>query len=336
MAQGYFFLPQYTLIQQSPANFELLVLAQQPQQLSQAVADFLNLITLATKILPDTPVLETKQPLALDHWQQQVGVTVNLLQHQSSLKKVVLARALQTTSSSPISPEKSWLNARLMNPETYHVLLRHQKLAFLSATPERLIQFNQANFQTAAIAGTIARGKTPTEDLEFGNQLLADTKNRQEQAFVTKTILAILHQHQAKVHYANTPILLKNKNVQHLFTPIMGQLPTPAGIFDLIAALHPTPALGGVPKNEALAQIRHIEPLKRGLFGAPIGYLTFNHVGEFVVGIRSALLKTNQATLFAGAGIVADSLPTKEVKETALKFQPMLNTLYERTTVFNV
>ncbi|MCH4170482.1 MAG: isochorismate synthase [Lactobacillus sp.] len=336
LARGYFFLPQYTLIQQATATFELLVLTQGPQQLSQAVSDFLNILALNPNALPATPNLDTQQALDLAHWQQQVGNTVAKLQHQDSFKKVVLARALTTTSTGAISPEKSWLNARAINPETYHILLRHQGLAFLSATPERLIQFNQTHFKTAAIAGTMARGKTPAEDRQLGNQLLSDPKNRQEQAFVTKTILAILHRHHAEVQYQSRPTLLKNKNVQHLCTPITGQIPTPAGIFDLIADLHPTPALGGVPKAQALAQIQRIEPLKRGLFGAPIGYLTFDHVGEFAVGIRSALLKTHQATLFAGAGIVADSVPAKEVKETALKFQPMLNTLYERTNVFNV
>jgi isochorismate synthase EntC len=121
--------------------------------------------------------------------------------------------------------------------------------------------------------------------------------------------------------------LMKLRNVQHLFTPIVGRVAGGRGILDLVARLHPTPAMGGVPREPALEMIRRFEGMDRGWYAAPVGWIDARGEGEFAVAIRSALLRGAQATLFAGCGIVAGSDPEREYAESCLKLRPVLAAL---------
>lgn len=123
------------------------------------------------------------------------------------------------------------------------------------------------------------------------------------------------------------PKLLKIRDIQHLYTPVEGKLSPDATILQLVKLLHPTPALGGVPRQEAMAVIRQNEYMNRGLYAAPLGWIDAEGNGEFAVAIRSAALKDNKAYLYAGGGIVADSEPISEYEETLVKFRPMLRAL---------
>ena len=124
---------------------------------------------------------------------------------------------------------------------------------------------------------------------------------------------------------AEAPSLLKNRDIQHLYVPIIGQRQKAFRFLQGIQQLHPTPALGGEPKELALNWLNEHEKLARGLYGAPIGWIALKEdVGEFAVGIRSAILNKNTGFLYAGCGIVADSQAELERIETKIKFQPML------------
>ena len=125
--------------------------------------------------------------------------------------------------------------------------------------------------------------------------------------------------------------LLKLSNIQHLSTPLAGRLQRPAGVLPLVEALHPTPALGGDPRPDALQLIRQLEPIPRGWYGAPVGWIDSQLEGEFAVAIRSAVAQEARVWVYAGAGIVADSLPRPEWQETELKFKPMLDAHQSRT-----
>jgi len=112
-----------------------------------------------------------------------------------------------------------------------------------------------------------------------------------------------------------------------LFTPVEGNLQKGQGLLQLVKDLHPTPALGGEPRSDAMAIIRMVEQMNRGYYAAPVGWIDAAGNGEFAVAIRSALLNKEKAYLYAGGGIVADSDPTSEYAETLVKFRPMLRTL---------
>ena len=123
------------------------------------------------------------------------------------------------------------------------------------------------------------------------------------------------------------PRVHKLPNLQHLLTPIRGQVAPGHGVLDLVERLHPTPAMGGFPRQPALELIRASERLDRGWYAGPIGWVNRDGEGEFVVGIRSALIHGNSATLFAGCGIVAESNAAAEYAESDWKLRPMLAAL---------
>jgi menaquinone-specific isochorismate synthase len=116
-------------------------------------------------------------------------------------------------------------------------------------------------------------------------------------------------------------------NVQHLHTPISAELGDRVRLLDALAALHPTPAVGGTPQREAVARIRELEGFPRGLYAGAIGWMNARDGGEFFVGLRSALVAGAGARVYAGAGIVAGSTPEKEFAETELKFMAILDAL---------
>jgi isochorismate synthase len=178
-----------------------------------------------------------------------------------------------------------------------------------------------------ALAGSFPRGATVGDDQALGAQLLASAKERHEHAVVVRNIRSVLADLCMRIEAPATPTLMKMRNVQHLFTPVTAQLRGNSSVLTLVERLHPTPAVGGWPREVALAFLREHEELDRGWYAAPIGWLDANGDGEFAVALRSALVDGTSATLFAGCGIVADSDPQSEYQETLLKLRPMLNAL---------
>jgi menaquinone-specific isochorismate synthase len=165
------------------------------------------------------------------------------------------------------------------------------------------------------------------EDKQLGEGLLADSKNLGEHQFVVEMIRKVFNQYCEDVRIPSRPKLMKIRDIQHLFTPIEGKVKKGVSLFEFVEALHPTPALGGEPRKEAVEIIREAEKMNRGYYAAPIGWINTDGDGEFAVGIRSALIENDQAYLFAGGGIVAESSSIEEFEETRVKFRPMLRTL---------
>src|SRR5438105_1618902 len=180
---------------------------------------------------------------------------------------------------------------------------------------------------TMALAGSIARGATPAEDQALAEKLLRDRKERAEHAVVVGALRDGLAQVSTRVIADAEPRVQKLANVQHLLTPIRAQVSPGVGVLDLVERLHPTPAMGGFPRQPALELIRANEGLDRGWYAGPIGWVNQSGEGEFVVGIRSALVRGDSATLFAGCGIVAESNAAAEYAESEWKLRPMLAAL---------
>src|SRR5699024_12812328 len=120
------------------------------------------------------------------------------------------------------------------------------------------------------------------------------------------------------------------RNLSQQYTQVIATLPDDHSVFDVMKTLHPTPAVGGAPKERALDFIREDEELDRGCYGAPVGWLDSNQNSEFAVAIRSGLVQQDEASLFAGCGIMRDSDAEMEYEETNVKFLPMLNVLEDK------
>ncbi|RIN31184.1 isochorismate synthase, partial [Staphylococcus succinus] len=209
---------------------------------------------------------------------------------------------------------------------SYLFVLESQDSVFFSQTPEQLMEVNNEVLSTKAVAGTIKRTHQEDIDRENINAFLNDEKNLNEHRFVVDSILSDIEPYVENVTFNKEPQILTNDHLYHLYTKIKGQL-TDEYYIGLLDNLHPTPALGGYPKEEAIEYIEQNEFGTRGLYGAPVGYIDMYDNCEFIVAIRSMLIKKNQATLFAGCGIVSDSDADSEVEETAVKFRPMMKAL---------
>lgn len=241
--------------------------------------------------------------------------------------KVVIARSVKMNFDEEVSSVAALHHISNEQQESYHFGLQKDGQLFFGATPERLIEISNGRAYSACVAGSIERGKSAVEDRELGTELLTDHKNLAEHDYVVKMISEVFHDFCTDVTMPGKPGLMKIRDIQHLFTPIEGSIEQHTDIFNLVAALHPTPALGGVPTNKSMDIIREKEQMDRGYYAAPIGWTDSEGNGEFAVAIRSALLDGKQAYLYAGGGIVADSEAEKEYEETWVKFRPVLRAL---------
>jgi isochorismate synthase len=260
-------------------------------------------------------------------WMAQVANTVQMIKEEI-FQKIVLARAIQVNNEVQAF-DIGTIVRRLCEgyPTAYIFAIQRGERYFVGATPERLICSADGQIQTMALAGSAPRGTTEEEDQRLGNELLQSLKNQEEHSVVVTTIHDALANICSRVWVANTPHLLKLKNIQHLETAITGNLLPGHSILEAIEDLHPTPAVGGFPRQSALAAIRAYEQLDRGWYAGPIGWIGASGNGEFAVALRSALIDGHQATLFAGCGIVAASQPESEFAESCLKLEVMLHGL---------
>ena len=243
-------------------------------------------------------------------------------------EKIVLARAIDLTLKQPLHPLRVLNGLRQRFPDCYAFSLANGRgQSFIGASPEQLVRVSQGTLETAALAGTAARGGGASEDVTLGQALLHNDKDLREHRFVLETIAGRLAQLGLKLEYPPQPGLRRLANVQHLHTPVRAVLPENVRLLTVVGVLHPTPAVGGAPAAAAIARIRELEGFSRGLYGGALGWVNARGGGEFLVGIRSALVDGTTARVYAGAGIVAGSTPEKEFAETELKFKAMLGAL---------
>jgi menaquinone-specific isochorismate synthase len=256
------------------------------------------------------------------------GVTEALrLIDQQKLSKVVLAHALDVTASQALDVVNALENLRDRHPDCCVFSLRNrQGDSFIGASPERLLAIHQGELQTDALAGSAPRGKSPQEDQTFAENLLHSEKEQREHQAVANFLMEQLTDIGLTPQVAERT-LLKLSNIQHLWTPISAKLAPHIHPLEIVAKLHPTPAVAGVPRAIACDHIRQSESFDRNLYAAPIGWLDAQGNAEFIVAIRSALIRGNHARLYGGAGIVAGSQPEREYAEVQLKLTSLLDAL---------
>jgi menaquinone-specific isochorismate synthase len=243
-------------------------------------------------------------------------------------RKIVLARARKLTTIETFHPLGVLNHLRQHFPGCYSFSIANGGgQSFIGASPERLVRVASGRMHTEALAGSAPRGISASEDAAFSRALLQSEKDLREHRLVLESILRRIADLHLQVDHAPQPRVLGLANVQHLYLPISAALPADVHILDLVARLHPTPAVGGTPREPALVAIKRLESVDRGLYAGPQGWVDHRGGGEFFVGIRSALIDGRTAIVHAGAGIVAGSDAEKEFDETELKLKALIGAL---------
>ncbi len=261
-----------------------------------------------------------------DAWRRIVGMYAGAV-GRGRIDKVVLARRLDLRSPVELDVTNALRRLAASAPESTIYAFRRDGRTFLGATPERLVRTEGRRFRTVALAGTIRRGADAREDQELATQLLASEKNREEQRIVTAAIRDLLTPVAETLEISARPTVMTLRFAQHLLTEISGTLPPAHGLLSVAALLHPTPAVGGEPRDQALAMQDEHEGFERGWYAGPIGWLDADGDGELCVALRCGIVDRTHATLFAGCGIVADSDPDSEWEESRIKLRAVISAL---------
>ena len=333
---GTLFLPRFQIVKKNKnccfiVNFPLKNQQDKSkvvQQIKQKL-DNINWLKIAS-----ININENNNLLSIDRAQRQdsdyfKSVVTSALDAISvdELSKIVIAHTTEIKSRQPFKIVESLDNLRHLHPDCYIFSTCNGKgQHFIGASPERLISVQNQQLVTDALAGSAPRGANNTEDLHLANLLLKNRKEKREHKAVSDFMMQRLKSIGLKPQ--QLPLqLLKLSNIQHLWTPIYAHLPSDIEPLEIVALLHPTPAVAGVSTETACNKIRHYERFDRSLYAAPLGWVDYEGNCEFVVGIRSALIDGDCARLYAGAGIVSGSNPNKEFDEVQLKLQSLLKAL---------
>ncbi|TVQ02092.1 MAG: isochorismate synthase [Balneolaceae bacterium] len=334
-----FILPEWMLVEIGGLHLLTLIIEKNGreadeiyQEVISRITDFLNLAgelqhTEKQKHFHSNILCTLQEPEDRLAWIKKVEKARKLI-NAGEFEKIVLARSLSLESRCPLVNTVLAHYLREAYPDCYNFLIqKDSETSFIGATPERLASFRDGKFTTEGLAGSISRGRSAMEDASLALTLLRSQKEQAEHRYVVKAIGDSLLKFSMNIDLPHQPSVKKLQNVQHLFTPIEATIMEGVQIHELIRELHPTPAVGGFPKEKAVPYIHEIEEIDRGWYAAPVGWFNLSGDGEFAVAIRSALLHKNRAELFAGCGIIAESDPEKEWHETLLKFTPLLDAL---------
>jgi menaquinone-specific isochorismate synthase len=338
---AHFILPHYQLVQHDQATWltinTLLSADEEPAaneaQLREALQRcYTSLLEFAERGEPGATALTKAKhtvtyPMPYATWAQMIERAKDQFQ-SGVLQKVVLARVCEVQLPRLVDLVGALTYLQRRYAECYTFLFEPQPHhAFFGATPELLIATQGKHFTTMGLAGSAKRGATPDEDARLADALLNSAKDRYEHALVVAAVQQRLEPLAEALDIPDTPSVYTLSNIHHLYTPIHGTLQEANGVLPLVETLHPTPALGGAPRDLALAFISAAESVTRGWYAAPVGWIDHKLDGAFGVAIRSAIAQRQRAWLYAGAGIVAESEAQKEWEETGWKFRPIQEAL---------
>lgn len=317
-------LPAATVIRDGSGS--RLVVAAKPGSDTGSLVDTLSGLSPWDAPPPPDPGVHTVESVpATAEWQAEVAEAVGAIR-SGSLEKVVLARSVLVESQRATDPYDLVYHLGLANPLSYIFASVVEETAFVGASPELLLAQSQCDIRLNPLAGSARRGKGD-DDVEVGRQLLDSAKNRAEHAIVVDDLIARLEPLTVELQYPDGPSLRRMATVQHLSTEIAGRLADGVTTFDVLESIHPTSAVGGQPRAEALAFIDKIEAVERGWYSGGVGWVSPDGAAVVALALRCALLSGRTSRLYAGNGIVADSDPAAELAETRLKFQPLLSLL---------
>ena len=284
-------------------------------QFNQILHELNQLVFNTAFEMPSLPLVIGRTDLPdKNGWYQNIEAALASFA-EGEISKIVLARKSKFEFLEHIDPLSLLLLLKNANSQLFHFCFQPSEgHTFIGASPERLYSRQERLLQTEAVAGTRPRGKSLEEDQKLSEQLLNSEKDFREHQFVVHSLRSILYNLCHSVGQHREPVLFKLNKVQHLYTPCNGILFDGVSDADILPMLHPTPAVGGYPKEEALEAIDKIEPFERGWYAGPVGWVGHD-AAEFSVAIRSGLVEDDKLSLFSGAGIVQGSKPEEEWQE---------------------
>ncbi len=271
-------------------------------------------------------VKSTSYAPTFDGWQSRIDEALSLIRSEV-LEKIVLSRKTVLKFESVLNPIQLASELQAATHDCYVFCFNfEQGNAFVGATPERLFYRQGDRLESEVIAGTRMRGENPTADERLAIELLTSDKDQREHDIVRKSIRQKLHQFVDHLSVDSQASILRLAQKQHLKSNVEGTLKREVDDGVLLKRLHPTPAVGGYPTDNALPEIARLEPFSRGWYAGPIGWIGSNSI-HFAVAIRSGLISHDELGLFSGAGIVRGSEPAQEWQEVDNKIQDFINVL---------
>jgi isochorismate synthase len=251
---------------------------------------------------------------------------------RGGLRKVVLARSLLVDAERELDPKQLLWRLRAVDPDCYAFATPRfgdaGRGVLVGATPELLIRKRGRLVEATPLAGSAQRFGDPARDRASADHLFRSDKDREEHAVVVDDVARVLRSFCDDLQHPHEPELLGTANVWHLATPFRGRLHSAStSVLDVVAALHPTPAVCGTPRDAAWETLAELESIDRGAYAGPVGWVDARGDGEWAIALRCAEITGKAARLFAGAGIVADSVPEAELDETERKFRALLDAL---------
>ncbi len=327
----YFHLPAFELVRQNNRYYFACNLYQPPgHDLSSLRSEYLQFLRRLFpgngKAKPFVTLIRRQDNPHRDQWRRMINSALTALDG-NPLEKIVLARKSELTFNHSLKAEDLLQKLRASNPNSFLFLIQPDgRNAFLGSTPERLYKRSGRYLQTEAVAGTRRRGQTAAEDQKLKDDLLHCEKDLREHDYVVRSIERVLQRHSTSLQKEPKIGILENARVQHLVLRFNARLKNGVNDTEILRDLHPTPAVGGVPKEPAIEKIQQLENFDRGWYAGPIGWISQKEA-EFAVGIRSALLQGETIHLFAGAGIVRGSDPELEWRELENKIANFLKIL---------
>lgn len=324
---AWFALPRWTYVHDGARAFLVLAIDARDAALTTRWREELSIFRAALAagtIDRKQPPLAELGPAPAAEWHRQVTDITDAIA-RGECSKIVAARTCNVQLAGPVRAAGLLAALDDRHAECVRVMIKPPGAgALIAASPERLVRRDGDVVMCDALAGSVAN----TGDVAAATAALrASTKDRREHDLVVHAIRAALTDAGATVEAPAEPAIRALRHVLHLHTPFRAHLRTPRHVLELVARLHPTPAVGGTPTDVASEWIKTKEPVARGWYAAPVGWFDLDGNGELAVALRSGVISGNRAQLWAGAGIVAGSDPERELAETEVKLRAMLGAL---------
>lgn len=286
------------------------------------------------KILENGPLMvpgspsDFPKPLAVSNWEREkfesaVDEIKEFIAAGDCYQVVLSQRFRRRTNASPVAIYRA---IRSLNPSPYMFLLRFPDKAIIGASPEMLVRARGSGLEYHPIAGTRPRGRTQAEDENLAREMRADPKEIAEHQMLVdlgrNDLGRVAEYGSVKVDRLMT--VEKYSHVQHLVSGLTAELADGYDRFDAFAACFPAGTVSGAPKVRAIEVIQKLEPSSRGVYAGAVGYFDYSGNMDTCIAIRTLVLENGVASVQAGAGIVADSVPALEYEETVNKAKAMM------------